>query len=940
MRKTLHLLLILLSLNLFAEEQWVIEYKLINKQAWELSNQGDYKAAISACTQAIDYVLEHGGESSKYYMEALLSQGNNYYYQRDLDSALYFYKFADEMGKKHLDPEAPLFSKTTNNIANILSARGQYDEALSYYLEAAKNKEKNMDPFAISLAKTYNNIGDMYLRKMHMDSAFTYYQRTDSVLDGRDQIIKDNGMGIRTQNSNLVRAILFNSLNEYYYRLNDFEASHEYTYKSYQLLSSMFGESHSYVLQSINNVGISFKDLGNEEKALSYMHKALDLRLKKYNKPNKHHISSYASLGNAYLRFGKDSLAAYYYQKGLAIAPEVNDAKQTLLADIAIGLAKIQSKKGELAEVNILLHEACEHTKSVYGDEHIKIAEIAVVKAEAFINGHSYVEAMEAIEKGLLIIDNSKTYSLFPSITKTKLLNLKTKLFHAQKDYKYAAETAKLFSESAQQLLDLYLTEESSLELRALEDENMQVAISSLYLLWENTADQNYIKEAFSLLSTHKNSLLRKGLSTNDILSKEEKELKLAIGYFYEQLSKLKEDEPADDLLANLAEKRHRLQQVSSTEKVAPQTNWELSDIAASLPQEASLIEYFFADSSLYTLILHQGQMQMNKTLAQDIAIKVAFLNKSIQENDFNTYCQQAYDLYQELTSHSPWPSEQAYLVPHKELWNLSFDALLTQSVENDQEDYRLPYLIKEKTISYLPYSSILLEERERKGDLQSYLGVAPVRFLSQEELTHSAKEITNILQKTDGELLMEKEANKVNFLNKAPNFQVIHLATHAEVNNEHPLLSHISFATDSLKAYEIYPLSLPAEVAILSACQTAEGSLHSGEGQHSLGRAFHFAGVKTVLMSLWKTSDFSSSIIISDFINRLFLHENAALALSAAKRAYLDEADAITSNPAYWSGYVISGSPKPLRKDSPWQLILGISALAAVFFLVLKKRA
>ena len=58
------------------------------------------------------------------------------------------------------------------------------------------------------------------------------------------------------------------------------------------------------------------------------------------------------------------------------------------------------------------------------------------------------------------------------------------------------------------------------------------------------------------------------------------------------------------------------------------------------------------------------------------------------------------------------------------------------------------------------------------------------------------------------------------------------------------------------LHTYEIYNLELKGELAVLSACSTGDGKLQKGEGVISLARAFTYAGIPSVVMTLWDVED------------------------------------------------------------------------------------
>ena len=95
--------------------------------------------------------------------------------------------------------------------------------------------------------------------------------------------------------------------------------------------------------------------------------------------------------------------------------------------------------------------------------------------------------------------------------------------------------------------------------------------------------------------------------------------------------------------------------------------------------------------------------------------------------------------------------------------------------------------------------------------------------------------------------------------------YRYVHFSTHGLLNSVHPELSGFVFslvnergeAQDGfLRAHEIFNLKLPAEVVVLSACQTGIGKNIRGEGLVSLTRGFMYAGAPRVIVSLWGVSD------------------------------------------------------------------------------------
>jgi CHAT domain-containing protein len=91
-----------------------------------------------------------------------------------------------------------------------------------------------------------------------------------------------------------------------------------------------------------------------------------------------------------------------------------------------------------------------------------------------------------------------------------------------------------------------------------------------------------------------------------------------------------------------------------------------------------------------------------------------------------------------------------------------------------------------------------------------------------------------------------------------------------------------------TLTALEVADLDLRGcEVLVLSACETGLGKLEGGEGVLGLQSAFHGAGARTVVASLWSVSDPATSVLMEHFYKNLWA-ENPLSRLEALRQAQL----------------------------------------------------
>ncbi|HEY6062950.1 MAG TPA: CHAT domain-containing protein, partial [Chitinophagaceae bacterium] len=197
----------------------------------------------------------------------------------------------------------------------------------------------------------------------------------------------------------------------------------------------------------------------------------------------------------------------------------------------------------------------------------------------------------------------------------------------------------------------------------------------------------------------------------------------------------------------------------------------------------------------------------------------------------------------------------------------------------------------------------------------------------------------------------IDSSALKNNFILSANHYGIIHLATHANVDNEIPLRSSISFypapgsRPDDYKLYaqEIYNLKLDStQLVILSACETGAGKLVKGEGLMSLSRAFAYAGCPNIITSLWKAEDKTTTFItqkLHDYLDKGYSKDKA---LQRAKLDLLksDVIDPRFKTPNYWAHLIFIGNYEPKQDSfSWWWIAIGI-ILAAIIYMIAKRKA
>jgi CHAT domain-containing protein len=142
--------------------------------------------------------------------------------------------------------------------------------------------------------------------------------------------------------------------------------------------------------------------------------------------------------------------------------------------------------------------------------------------------------------------------------------------------------------------------------------------------------------------------------------------------------------------------------------------------------------------------------------------------------------------------------------------------------------------------------------------------------------------------------------------------FDYLHFAVHGVQANEIVGLNEPSLALSVnengedgfLTASEVMGLKLNAKLVVLSACDTALGNYHLGEGFSNLARAFMSAGAESVIVSQWAVEDQSTAEIMVELYRNLAKGLPAPEALKAAKNTLRER----HPSPYYWAPFVLVG--------------------------------
>lgn len=148
--------------------------------------------------------------------------------------------------------------------------------------------------------------------------------------------------------------------------------------------------------------------------------------------------------------------------------------------------------------------------------------------------------------------------------------------------------------------------------------------------------------------------------------------------------------------------------------------------------------------------------------------------------------------------------------------------------------------------------------------------------------------------------------------------WRAIHLACHGLVHPTNSLLSSLAVTPDSaddgyLMTAEVFRLRAPADLVVLSACETGRGELFESDGVVGFTHAFLLAGASRVIVSLWKVDDQATRALMTEFYrlwNPPAGSEMQALPAATALRRAQEHirAQEKWSDPVYWAAWQLWG--------------------------------
>ena len=220
--------------------------------------------------------------------------------------------------------------------------------------------------------------------------------------------------------------------------------------------------------------------------------------------------------------------------------------------------------------------------------------------------------------------------------------------------------------------------------------------------------------------------------------------------------------------------------------------------------------------------------------------------------------------------------------------------------------------LIERMEVSVCPSSSLLqlCASRSRRASGSALI----MAYSDGGRLRHVQREADLVSSIMPGECFVEAAATRAALVEAAPRHAIVHLAAHGEARLDNPAFAYIKLADGHLSTADVFNLPLDGALVTLSACETGRSVVRGGDEIIGLSRGFLYAGVSTLVQSLWRVEDETATVLMERFYSALQGNATPAAALREAQCAFLSQGSRGSQrgrggqHPFLWAPFQLAG--------------------------------
>jgi len=771
---------------------------------------------------------------------------------------------------------------------NIYMESGRYAEGAEIYQQALALAEKGQATIVIDAC--LNNLGIIYRIQGDHRRALEYLQKS---LKLAEAVGDQNGI-----------AQTLNSIGIVYQIQGDQDVAIEYYNRSLALLGDAKGRTTVDVLQ---NIGDALVRQENYAQALQFYGRVLALAEASQDQPAR--ARALLGLGEVYYQTQKYEEAAERFNQVLTLNVRSlnNEALEALL-----NLGNIRYRQSDYAQALELANRAGALNREFESKE--MTAAIGELRGKVYVAMNNPWKAREAFDESIAALESLRSGSMIGERGQSLFFERRLAAYHG---------ALSLLIQQGRPMEALVFAERSKARVILDVLRNGRVDIHRA-LTAEERRQENDFKD--SLLGL--NRRLAQARQSADGQPQK-------IAQLREQLEKARLN---FEVFLTAAYAAHPELKVQRGEAPVIQAQ----DLAALLPDaNTALLEYVVTEDKTYLFVITKAAGKLAADVQDytldinrdELSRQIEGFRRRLAERNLGVRApaHKLYDLLLKPAQSLLGGKSNLIIAPDDRLWGLPFQALL---------DERDRYLIERSAVSYAPSLTVLREMRARSDKRRAESAPSTLLALGNpligQETVERARlslrdEKLSPLPEAEAEVralgrlygarrskvYIGAEAREDRLKAEAGQARILHFATHGVLNNAAPLYSYLALAQGDknedglLEAWELMQLDLKADLAVLSACETARGRTSAGEGVIGLTWALFVAGTPATVVSQWEVESASTRDLMLGFHRQLQAPRAAGRLTKAEslRRAALKlMKNPATSHPFYWAGFVLVG--------------------------------
>lgn len=798
-----------------------------------------------------------------------------------------------------------------NNTAVMLEKLGEWQKAIDNYNEALDGYRQIGD--RSGEADTLDNLGDMYESLGDRRQALDYYSQALHVVR--------NFVGSKGTEANVLAHMA---------RLNASEDKLDEALKNYNESLSI-PQSKRRQAESLTGVGAVYVLKSNFAEALNYYERALKLR--RETEDSKGEAVTLDRMGQALFLSGKRDEALENYRRAVLIWRKVED--QLGLASSLEGISLVQHEAGNLAESLKLTNEAISIVESLrtkvtnhqlrtsyFASKQNYYEHLIDIQMDLYRKSHSSDSVAGAIEAS----ERSRARSLIDTLTEGRIdfaRDSNAELLHRRREVQRKIEAK---SAALTQMLNGAPNKEQLQLLR----EDLARLVAEDTQAWDKIKASNpkyaALVQPAPLTAAQIQQLLDDGTLLLQYALGEKRSYVWAVTssslHGFELAGSSEIEAVAQRMTEALTVRNRDIKNEISADKQLRIKNAETQYAEASVQLSKMVLD------PVTSLLGQKRLVVVADGALQSVPFAALPLPASTNAESQVSESSPLISKHEIITL----PSASVLALQRRELANRKpapYTIAIVADPVYEQTDSRLVLAGKTQKssgekVSTLPTSTngsastpaVTANESSRLATALRDMG-ADGKLSRLPWSGEEAKAIAKLVPPNENLTSLGFKANRQTATSaELSKYRFIHFATHGIMDLEHPELSGIVFSMFDEKGrpqdgyvrlHEIYNLNLPAELVVLSACQTGVGKQIKGEGLIALTRGFMYAGAKSIVASMWKVDDAATSQLMAEFYKQIFTNKlRPAAALRAAQLKMSQEKR--WRSPYYWAGFFLQG--------------------------------